>query len=388
MTTTPGPAPGDDEPGAVERSFKDSDKPEDRQVVVVGAGPAGATAARFAAEAGADVLLMDRKAVVGSPVQCAGYIPSEVELEDMLPDVADQDQLYRIDDRFELARTYETVIVSPQGRRTYLRFEGRTVDRARWDPHLVDLAVKAGAEFQPSTHALRLESGTLFTDRGTYVPGVVIAADGPHSRMRAAADLPSPRLIAPALNAPSKHLHGGKVEMHFSRESPGAYAWVIPAGREMSHVGLGADPRRKGVDLKANLRVFAERVGAELGPITGGFVPSAGPVKRTVRGNVMLVGDAAGHVMASNGGGVPIGLAAGRAAGQVAADVVRGRTDLADYERRWRAELGDVLATAARFRWAVGMPFWSPLAMEMAMWAMPKDQMLRALKCQRIFHAF
>jgi len=85
---------------------------------------------------------------------------------------------------------------------------------------------------------------------------------------------------------------------------------------------------------------------------------------------------------------VPIALAAGRAAGQVAAAVVRGRGELRDYERRWRAELGDVLATAARFRWAAGLPIWSPLAMEMAMWAMPKDQMLRALKCQRIFNAF
>jgi digeranylgeranylglycerophospholipid reductase len=92
--------------------------------------------------------------------------------------------------------------------------------------------------------------------------------------------------------------------------------------------------------------------------------------------------------MASNGGGVPVALAAGRAAGEVAAAVVRGRADITEYERRWRAEVGDMLATAARFRWAAGMPFWSPLAMEIAMWAMPRDQMLRALKCQRIFNAF
>ncbi len=388
MILVPPPVPEEEEPRAVKEFFKEAGRPEDRQVIVVGAGPAGATAARFAAEAGADVLLIDRKTVVGTPVQCAGYIPSEGELADMLPDVPDQDQLYRIDDRFELARTYETVIVSPQGRRTYLQFEGHTIDRARWDPHLVDLAVKAGAEFRPSTQALELESGTLHTDRGDYVPGVVIAADGPHSRVRAAVGLPTPKMIAPALNAPSEHLHGGKVEMHFARESPGAYAWVIPAGKELSHVGLGADPRRKGVDLKANLRAFAEKVGAKLGPITGGFVPSAGPVKRTVKANVILVGDAAGHVMASNGGGVPIGLAAGRAAGQVAAEVVKGKAELVDYERRWKREMGDMLATAARFRWAAGMPFWSPLAMEMAMWAMPKDQMLRALKCQRLFEVF
>ena len=40
--------------------------------------------------------------------------------------------------------------------------------------------------------------------------------------------------------------------------------------------------------LKANLESFAAKVGAELGPITGGFVPSAGPIKRTVSGNVMV----------------------------------------------------------------------------------------------------
>lgn len=382
------PGPVDKEPRAVKEFFRDAAEPEDRQVVVVGAGPAGATAARFAAEAGAEVLLIERRSMVGTPVQCAGYLPIEEELADMLPDVPDPELVFHVDDEFELARTYETVIVSPQGRRTYLEFEGRTIDRARWDPHLVDLAVKAGAEFRPSTSAMTLESGVLLTDRGAFVPGVVIAADGPHSRTRSAVGLPDPKLIAPALNSPSRHLHGGKVEMHFNRQAAGTYAWVIPAGEGMSHIGLGADPRRRDVDLRGNLREFAEKVGAELGPVTGGFVPSAGPVKRTVKGNVMLVGDAAGHVMASNGGGVPIAMAAGRAAGQVAADVVRGRGELRDYERRWRAELGDVLATAARFRWAAGLPIWSPLAMEMAMWAMPKEQMLRALKCQRIFNAF
>ncbi len=372
--------PGDDEATRNDRSG-----PEDRQVVVVGAGPAGSTAARYAAEAGADVLLIDRSSTVGRPVQCAGYVPTGAELEEMLPDVPDQGELFQVDDRFILARTYESMMVSPGGRRTSLKFSGITIDRAEWDPYMVKMAVKAGAEYRPSTRAEGLRSGVLHTDGGDILPGVIIAADGPHSRMRRSVGLRDPKLIAPALNAPSEMLHSGKVEMHFIREAPGAYAWVIPAGQGMAHVGLGMDPRRKVDDPRANLQAFAERVGAKLGPVTGGFVPSAGPVKRTVSGNLMLVGDAAGHVMASNGGGVPIALAAGRAAGQVAARVVKGSGDLMDYQRRWRAEVGDVLATAARFRWAAGQPIWSPLAMDMAMWAFPRSQMLRALKCQRIF---
>ncbi len=385
-----GAPPGgeDEDDPRPEELFRRDGEAEDREVVVVGAGPAGSTAARYAAEGGADVLLVDRRAVVGKPVQCAGFLPSEAELLGMLPGVRDQEELYRVPEESVLDTTRESVMVSPRGRRKVLRFEGRTIDRAAWDLHLVERAVEAGAEFRPSTTVTGLESGVLATDRGAVVPSVVIAADGPNSRLRTLTGMSAPKLIAPALNAPSRVQHSGRVEMHFCKEAPGAYAWVIPAGEGMAHIGLGADPRREPADLKANLRAFAHRVRAELGPVTGGFVPSAGPVKRSVSGNVMLVGDAAGHVMASNGGGVPIALAAGRAAGQVAAGVVRGGAELSEYERRWRTEVGDVLATSARFRWLAGLSFWSPLAMELAMWAMPRSQMLRALKCQRLFYLF
>jgi digeranylgeranylglycerophospholipid reductase len=369
----------------VEDFFKDTSKPEDRQVVVVGAGPAGSTAARYAAEAGADVLLIDRRPVIGNPVQCAGFLPSERELAEMLPGVPDQGELYRVEARFVLDRTTESVMVSPFGRRKTLPFEGRTIDRARWDMHLVDQAVKAGAEFRPSIHAKGIENGTLRTDRGDLLPGIVIGADGPHSRIRSVAGLPDPKLIAPALNSPAEIDHRGRVEMHFCREAPGAYAWIIPAGEGRAHVGLGADPRRRGVELKNNLRAFAERVGATLGEITGGFVPSSGPLKRTVAGNVILVGDAAGHVMASNGGGVPIGLAAARIAGGVAASAITKGEDLGEYEAQWRRQMGDVLSTSLRFRWLAGAAFWSPVATEIAMWGMPRSQMLRGLKCQRLF---
>jgi digeranylgeranylglycerophospholipid reductase len=101
-------------------------------------------------------------------------------------------------------------------------------------------------------------------------------------------------------------------------------------------------------------------------------------------GNVMLAGDAAGHVMASNGGGVPIALAAGRAAGEVAAAVVAGRARPEDYERRWRAEVGEVLEVAARIRWLAGVPFRWPMLLDMVMWAMPRWEMARALRCQRM----
>jgi len=376
--------PGEDGTGRAREASARGRAAESRQIVVVGAGPAGATAARFAARAGAEVLLIDRRAVVGRPVECAGFLPSKGELAAMLPGVGDQARLFDISEEFILDRTEETVIVSPSGRRKVLAFQGVTIDRAAWDAHNVDLAVEAGAEFRPSTGATGYENGILVTERGVYSPTVLIAADGPRSRMRRCAGLPDPWLIAPALNADVRIKHDGRVEMHFCREAPGGYAWVIPAGDGRAHVGLGADPRRDTEGLRDALDRFARRVGAELGEVAAGAVPSAGPVARTVAGNVMLAGDAAGHVMASNGGGVPIALVVGRAAGEVAAAVVAGRARPEDYERRWRAEVGEVLEVAARIRWLAGVPFRWPLLLDMVMWAMPRWEMARALRCQRM----
>ena len=380
-----GGVPGEDGTGRTAREASSPGRAAGaRQVVVVGAGPAGATAARCAARAGAEVLLVDRRAVVGRPVECAGFLPAEDELRAMLPGVPDQSEIFHMPEQFTLDRTEETVIVSPSGRREVLAFKGITINRAVWDAHNVDLAVEAGAEFRPSTGATGYENGILTTERGVYSPTVLVAADGPRSRMRRLAGLPDPRLIAPAINADARIKHEGRVEMHFCREAPGGYAWVIPAGDGRAHVGLGADPRRGTGGLRDALERFARRVGAELGEVTAGAVPSAGPVARTVAGNVMLAGDAAGHVMASNGGGVPIALAAGRAAGEVAAAVVGGRARVEDYERRWRAEVGEVLEVAARIRWMAGIPFRWPMLLDMVMWAMPRWEMARALRCQRM----
>jgi digeranylgeranylglycerophospholipid reductase len=379
------PAGGGPAERAREGSSRDTTRAEDRQVVVVGAGPAGATAARHARLAGArDVVLIDRRAVVGAPVECAGFLPAEDELAAMLPLVPDQRELFHVPDEFILARTEETAIVSPSGRAKVLPFRGITIDRAAWDIRNVELAVEAGVEFRPSTSAEGLEGGVLRTDRGAMVASVIVAADGPHSRVRGWAGLPEPRLIAPAINAVANIEHGGRVEMHFAREAPGGYAWIIPAGDGVAHVGLGVDPRFGGRELKTPLERFAKRIGAELVELAAGFVPSAGPLARTHAGNVMVVGDAAGHVMASNGGGIPIALAAGRVAGKVAARVARGEGAIDEYEAGWRAEVGDVLRVSSRIRWMAGLPFRSPTMLGVAMWAMPRWEMARALRCQRL----
>ena len=72
----------------------------------------------------------------------------------------------------------------------------------------------------------------------------------------------------------------------------------------------------------------------------------AGPVGHSYSDNVVLVGDAAGHVMASNGGGIPQALGGGYIAGHVVASHLEKGTELSVYERIWRNEFGHELDTA------------------------------------------
>jgi Dehydrogenases (flavoproteins) len=57
---------------------------EKYDVIVIGAGPAGTLAAKYAARNGADVLIVEKKKEIGTPIQCAGFVPEAFEIEEMI----------------------------------------------------------------------------------------------------------------------------------------------------------------------------------------------------------------------------------------------------------------------------------------------------------------
>ena len=73
-----------------------------------------------------------------------------------------------------------------------------------------------------------------------------------------------------------------------------------------------------------------------------------GPRRKTWTNNILLIGDAAGHVMASNGGGIPTALCGGTIAGDVASRHLRDGSPLSEYEYIWKNEYGKELETALR----------------------------------------
>jgi len=172
-------------------------------------------------------------------------------------------------------------------------------------------------------------------------------------------------------------------DLYFGSLAPGGYAWVIPKDG-CANVGLGAWQHFDG-NLGALFRKFLAKHGWPEARGTGGHVPVVGPVDRTVKPPVLLVGDAAGHVMATNGGGINVSMIAGRIAGNTAADHVLDGTPLDAYERRWRDSVGGPLAQGARIKKIADRFFGSDPLLEAAMLLMGRKRMRRAIQCQPLF---
>lgn len=136
-----------------------------------------------------------------------------------------------------------------------------------------------------------------------------------------------------------------------SRISPGGYAWVFPKGADMANVGvgvLGSLMQRPPIEyLKDFVNSKEELRKGKTVEINGGAVPVGGPLPRTVKGNLLIVGDAARQVNPLTGGGIDSAMRAGNIAGEVAARAVAegdvSEKRLEEYEQRWRGLLGEKL---------------------------------------------
>ncbi len=281
-------------------------------------------------------------------------------------------------------RTFDTIAVfTPGGRRLDIPFDGYTVNRDAFDQHLVTLAEREGAEMRKETSVRTVKGSRVVTDKGEFEGRVVVGADGGMSRVAKAAGLPAPSELAPAVSAEAEGDFPPRVDLFFGSIAPGGYAWIIPKDGA-ANVGLGTWKKYPG-KISDLMDAFMRDLGLEADRVTGGWVPAYGPLDRTVRGNVLLVGDAAGHVMATNGGGINLAIICGRIAGLSIADHLLEGRPLEAYDRRWREAVGGPLETAARIRRLADRFFGGDRRLEFAMRFLGRKRMERAIRCQPLF---
>ncbi|MFM2389976.1 MAG: hypothetical protein RLZZ437_1531 [Pseudomonadota bacterium] len=292
-------------------------------VVVVGGGPSGATAAEDLARAGHKVAMIDRD---GRIKPCGGAIPPRLVRDFDIPDA-------QIVARIGTAR-----MVSPTGRSVDIPIENGyvgMVDREHFDEFLRARAASAGATRLTGTY-LRIErdaTGTavLYRDKAsgethTLRTKLVIGADGARSAVAQAevkGGEKTPYVIAyhEIIKAPPANADYDPTRcdvIYDGRISPDFYGWIFPHGDQASiGMGTGVD----GVDLKkatADLRASAGLTHCETIRREGAPIPLR-PLDRWDNGrDVVLAGDAAGVVAPSSGEGIFYAMLGGRVAATAA----------------------------------------------------------------------
>lgn len=364
-------------------------------VAVVGAGPAGSSAAEAAAAEGVRVLLIDRKREIGSPVQCGGFLPEAEELAALLPAASLPQTLIDIPERIILHRTRWQRIYSPSGASKQFSVAGRVLDRRAYDRYLAARAARAGADILPGSRA-RLKDGALLLSgrRGGEIrPQIIIGADGPLSSISRAMGNRVPEMgLCLEYEMADVQIDADAAEMYFSaRFAPGGYAWIIPLGGDVANVGIGVRASYLSGERLAGIleRFIAEHpvakeklAGGEVLAVMRGPVPAGGTAGEVFKGNMILAGDAAGHVMATSGGGIPLAVVAGGIAGRTAADAALGRAPLSIYPSRIGGEFGVQLSRSVQIRRMVDVAMKSDRLIDALFAALSPQQMKAVMRAQ------
>ncbi|HLZ71637.1 MAG TPA: geranylgeranyl reductase family protein [Dehalococcoidia bacterium] len=320
--------------------------------IVVGAGPAGSTAAREIARRGGSVLLLERARFPRDKPCGGGVTPRAAKL---LP--------------FDLApvleRSVDSVYFSLKQRAGFVRRSSAPLtlltQRRRLDAFLVQQAEAAGATFHDGDGV----SGLELTDHGVTVLSrcarqkgrVVIGADGANGVVARLCGLGGPRDVAVALegNIPCPDGLPRRWQRAIGMDLggiPGGYGWLFPKGDHLN-VGVGGWQYLAG-SLRARLNAlcaFYDLPAERLQNLRGYQLPVRRPGSPLARGRVALAGDAAGLLDPLSGEGIYAAISSGRTVARHAAALLAGRAaSLAGYAAAIERELAPDLVASRRFQ--------------------------------------
>jgi len=325
-------------------------------VIVVGAGPGGSTAARYASEAGLDVLLLEKRQEIGAPVRCAEGVGTETLRRFIEPDpkwVAQAINRCRL-----IAPNEKYVeIFAPE--------EGLVLERKIFDRRLAELASELGTDVRCKARVTGVikQNDTvtgvtvkhLGRERDIHCK-IVIAADGVESQvarwagMNTVVKLVDLDVCAQFLVSGIKLDEADTCWFFVGHEyAPGGYGWVFPKSNNLANIGLGISPlhttKHKETALD-RLHLLMERFfpDASIVAMVVGGIPIDGKPRPISTNGLMVIGDAAHQADPMTGGGITNAMIAGKEAAIVAARAVRANDVslgvLQEYDRRWHREAG------------------------------------------------
>jgi digeranylgeranylglycerophospholipid reductase len=311
-------------------------------VVVVGAGPSGSTAARECAKKGLSTLCIEEHGTIGHPVQCAGLL-SIAAYEECA--VSRRSILHEVCGARFVTSGQEAFTLDAGERKACV------VDRGVLDREMAAAALEAGAEIYLKTCVRGITgSGVIITGgvrgREEIRARMIIAADGVRSGIARMQGFPRPPVILSGLQTDIRwEMDPNYVEVH-PHAAPDFFGWVIPLGRNRARIGLCS-----GEEVNKRFRLFTHRFPESSIHQVSGAIP-LGVMPRTYGKRTLFTGDAAGLVKPTSGGGIYTGVRSARHAAETSVRCCElDRFDdaaLSVYEQRWRQDFGRELQLGFR----------------------------------------
>ena len=340
----------------------------DFDIVVVGGGPAGSSAARIAAKNGCTVALIEKEKEIAETVRTSGVTWISDIQEFQIPE-----ECYNPIKKFSFCSPKNSVTISDG------IAKAAVLDVRKTYRFLAKRAESSGSEVFTNTNV----SGILKNSLGKCV-GVIAKSQDKHIQFKAKVVIDASgfsSVVARELGHVKQwKKYGVGAEFEVKTEkleydnwwlmvgqeySPAGYAWIFPTSKNTARIGVGIGKPDSDVDPTIRLN---ELIDNKIGPIKDlgkiekiefhyGLIPNEGLTRKTVYDNLILVGDSAGQANPLVLEGIRYAIRFGEVAGKVAAIAIKNNdtseTSLMPYEKKWRKSIESKIKSAVKVqkRW-------------------------------------
>jgi len=333
-------------------------------VVVVGGRVAGSASSLFASKGGLDVLMIEKRQEIGTPVQCG-----EATTKDTYRTLG-----IKPSKKYLRAELTGADVHAPNGKHVRVEggkihgfMEGYVVERKIFDKELAIESAKAGTDIMVKTTVkdIIMKDGKVCGVVAKHLgktfdikADIVIAADGLESNVSRLAGLKTVNTVKDIGSCAQYEMVGVDIppnymQLYFGDEiAPGGYLWIFPKGDGVANVGLGILNSKK--TAYHYLTKFIRKLDATPVELNIGGVPISGPMDQTYSSGLMVVGDAAGHADPVNGAGIENAVTCAKIAGEVAVETIEnGDTSykyLKRYQDLWKLAIGKNIDNSIKYR--------------------------------------
>ena len=340
----------------------------DFDIVIVGAGPAGSSAAHEAAKNGSSVALLEKESVVAETVRTSGVTWIKDAQSFGIPE-----DCYNPIRNYSFCSPSNTVTISDDVAKAAV------LDVRKTYRHLAKQAQESGAELFVDTNVT-----DVITDEQKRPTGVIAKSVDKEIKFNAKVVIDCSgfqSVVGKMLGLVTQwERFGAGAEYEVRAEnvddktwwlmvgqkySPAGYAWIFPVGGDIVRIGVGVGKPESDVDPTERLNELMENTEGpikDLGEITKiefhyGLIPNDGLSRKTVYDNLILVGDSAGQENPLVLEGIRYAIRFGRVAGRVASDAIKNddtsENALTPYETDWKKAIESKINSASKVqnRW-------------------------------------